>query len=746
MSDWGAPDVQAWKEEARALQQNMFLRLGDRHWDEWDKTDETVLQRKVGFGLYGQPENLPDGNNLGYNPEQFKNIKRIADTILEYSNSSRIIRFYCIFVFGKIWEKRFNIPVFKVKGKQNQTLFVDSDCRVYESWRNYLDSNRLPKCMYCYPRDGLYLGYNGQVLVDFGTSPECDLKNRIWSFFNGAATVVSFASTTVMVASLLTVPIAAPLLVAVQVTSTGTGVYLAAQNVVNLVDRHNHGQSISLSDSESRMAWLGIVGSALGMAQSSMCTTITRSAAAGNVAAKALCVTYNVVTVGSLTVNGLGTLNGFIVLVDKADKGELTSLDVFQFSASFLFFSNSLLNADTAKGIIKNTQKQVLNQYCDNLTPKQIEELFKLSDQVQGKSQLHKNASKIKAVNHIGDKQAFFESLVTARSDLEGHQVQFSFEELGLINIDNELHIAPNKLVQISDMDRRAILDASHKLKNSAMTDAAYWKSIEKVLQKNRVKMQYQRREAIAQLKRAFQTDNLETVKIGKENIFKNMKPSELDRLANVMTSSGKNYDPKVLEIANEFAKMRHCKTPGDYSNYVEFASKYLNDLKVHKEANYQKAFDEATINGPVNRNVFAKYRIQGKRSEHFRNEVFNEFKTNRENSFKALDEVYTNLKSTVLPVNAKAVPKFASESAAIYHVFKHSEFGDKLLTPEQYFDIASNLVNEPVNQQSATLNQQGNISMVVFTNPINGAKGVVYEKLADGTQSLATLFFDYKV
>ncbi|CAL1278294.1 unnamed protein product [Larinioides sclopetarius] len=182
MSDWEdeieTPDVKAWKEEARALQQNMFLRLGDREWDEWDRLDITILYRKVGFGLYPLPKN---NLNPKYTKKQFKNIKFVADVILENAKSSSAMYFACIFIFGKIKDDQFFIPVFKVKGKQNQTLFVDTNRHIYKKWQDYLNSNRLPKCMYCYPRDGLYQGEENQVLIDFGTSPACDPKSGILS-------------------------------------------------------------------------------------------------------------------------------------------------------------------------------------------------------------------------------------------------------------------------------------------------------------------------------------------------------------------------------------------------------------------------------------------------------------------------------------------------------------------------------------------------------------------------------------
>ncbi|XP_055940575.1 uncharacterized protein LOC129971115 [Argiope bruennichi] len=737
MLDWDASDIKTWKEEAWMLQQDIFLHLGDKEWDAWDISDTVILYRKIGYGLYSLPENTPEENNpTGYNEEQIHKIKCVADFILKNAKNDKMINFACIFVFVKIYEERYFTPVFKVKGKQNQTIFVDSDCRIYKNWQDYLNSNHLPKCLYCYPRDGLYQGDMNKVLVDFRTSPICSLKN------DSTLTMENFSPTSMMPASLFTLPIAISNLTEVQTTSANTEVYLVTQQNVNI----GNSQSRNPKESKASTNWLEFLGCALSIAQNCLGTNIARSTAAGNVPTKVMRLAHDVVTVGSLTVNGLVTLNNLISLVDKASKGSLTSLDTFRFSASLLFFSNSLLHADTAEELIETIQQHVLNQHCEDLTAQQIEELFRLLE-VIGNTEMHKNANRIKALKHIPDKQAFFESLVNLRSDLEDHEVKFSFKELGLININNELHIAPTKLLQISEADRQMILEATQKLKDSTEKDTVYWKKIEKTLQNNRIKMEFQRRIAIQQLKLAFNTHSLNTVKIGNEQIFKDMTPYELDRLATVMMTSGKNYDPKILKIVNEFAKRRCCKTVYDYCNYLEITVKYLEELKNKKEGDYQEALADAQSKGNVNTNTFNRnYGIEGKRAVHFRNQVYNDFDANWEESFKDLDKLYAKLENRVLPLNENIEPKFALNSSAIYHYYKHSKFNSKDLTAEEYFNIASELVNEPINQRSAQLNQQGNRTMIVLTNPINGGKGIVVEALGDGSRYMVTFFYDEKV
>lgn len=259
--------------------------------------------------------------------------------------------------------------------------------------------------------------------------------------------------------------------------------------------------------------------------------------------------------------------------------------------------------------------------------------------------------------------------------------------------------------------------------------------------------MQYQRREAFAQFKKLFDTDNLEMVKIGDKIIFKIMTPSELDRLATVTKDSCKNYDQKILEISSEFAKMRGCETVRDYCNYMEFTIKYLRNLKHQKELEYQSALTEYKKSGNVDINKFNRdYGIKGKRAEHFNNEIHANFLPNGLKNFDDLNKQYSDLERIVVPLNAGIDPQFASNATAIFHCFKHSDFGSEVLTPEKYFEIASELVNEPLNREKDQLTQEGDKNMITFEDPIRGAKGVVFETLAGGKQSLVTVHYDGRV
>jgi hypothetical protein len=73
--------------------------------------------------------------------------------------------------------------------------FVDCNCRVYKGWSDFLTSNQLPKCTYCYPRGGVYDGdEKDEVLLEFGKTPAKKLKNRVISTLDTTSTVVGVSS------------------------------------------------------------------------------------------------------------------------------------------------------------------------------------------------------------------------------------------------------------------------------------------------------------------------------------------------------------------------------------------------------------------------------------------------------------------------------------------------------------------------------------------------------------------------
>jgi hypothetical protein len=308
MVNWDDPDIIRWKDDARELQQEYLDLLGDREWDVIEKCDWTVFRRKVGFGMYGPPSSLPshDNNDTGYAKDQVDQIEKVCVQLVDgFDFHNGDIHFACVFVVGRIFADRITVPVFKAKSSEDggsPGVYVDTCARKYNSWSDYLEKNKLPKCIYCYPKCGKYERNNdGRVEVGFGTSPACDFINRVASFMDGATTVLSLGATVVGVLAITPFVPVAPILAssAFCTVSAGVGAYGVARSSYALYDRATHGQSVGLSDADARACWISIVGSSLGFAQARMVNSMTNAARAGEVMSKAGRIAFIVVQSGS---------------------------------------------------------------------------------------------------------------------------------------------------------------------------------------------------------------------------------------------------------------------------------------------------------------------------------------------------------------------------------------------------------------------------------------------------------------
>lgn len=420
MVNWDSEDIRKFKKQARATQQEYEALLGDRQWDVIEPWKWTILRRKVGFGLYGPPQMEPnsENRNTGYKKEQLDQIEKICDQLVDDLNfKEQSILFACVFIVGKIWDKHFVVPVFKAKRDRMNVYwcnYVDSSARKYSSWTDdYLQKNKLPKCVYCYPTLGKYeRNSNDEVCVSFGTSPACDLVNRVFSVCDNIATFTTIGTSIIGIAALCAVPIAAPIIAASAVASVSTGAYGAARSGHALYDRATHSQSIDISDADARSCWLSIVGSSLGFAQGRMVSSMTEAAKAGEVLNKAGRIAFVIIQTGSLTLSGIGIIHSLADLIDKTERNQLTSLDVFQFSTSILFFTNSLVNVKTASTIIKEVQHDIIENHRKYLSPEAKKLFNKHTGQLRGPREMHGNANVVKQLNRIENAQHLYEMMV----------------------------------------------------------------------------------------------------------------------------------------------------------------------------------------------------------------------------------------------------------------------------------------------------------------------------------------------
>ncbi|KAG8271668.1 hypothetical protein J6590_057688 [Homalodisca vitripennis] len=751
MVNWDAEDVREFKKEAQTTQQEYCDLLGDREWDVIEVNSRSILRRKVGFGIFGPPPSIPTPENreTGYSKEQFDVLEKVCDQLVETLDfSNRNIHFACIFMVMKVFNDRYTVPLFKAKGEDESSskcVFVDTGARKYSSWDDYLQNNTLQKCIYCYPTNGLYENNNSnEVCVSFGTSPACDVTSRVLSFLDTVSTVATVSATIVGVAALCTVPIAGPIMAASVAAGVSTGAYGVTRSSYVLYDRATHSQSIGLSDAEARGCWLSIVGSSLGFAQGRMIASMTNAARAGEVMGKAGRIAFLIVQTGSLTVNGIGIVHGLAILIDKSERNELTPLDVFQFSASVLFFTNSAINCKTASTIIKEVQHDVINSHREGLS-KDAKKLFnKQTGKLRGRDEMYGNAKVVKQLNRIENSQELYEMMV--KKDVSTRKVKLTEKGFkGQLVVNKNLKIHPLKLLEIPAESRKAIFNSTRNYSNGTLTKDQFHKDMKVYCRKHQIAFESMRKETTQKLCQMYGKENLNDIVVGGKKIFANATPHEIDRLRVVLENTAKN-NQEILQMTTEFAASSGCTTTKDFIIYTEYFVADLNETVNSYEARYQQDLTAAKTQPDFKQSKFDEDRGIGqgmKRKEFHRQKAMNQFKT--EEDYARLKERYNSLKSKVAPLNQKCKPGFFSDDAATYHHLKHKHFGTSgNLTEEQYFEIAQEVVGNPTNKKNSMLSQDGSCVMITYIEPERGVRAIKIDR--DGNSGIATVMYDPKL
>jgi len=218
--DWSADGMLMWREKAVKEQQDYSDLLGTPMWREFEPSHYGNLKQQIGFALFGDPEEEPSANlneSTGYTDKKLKHINKIFDVINKCTQQNENPKNICIsflFVSGKTTDACITVPVIRILQfdtvfRQNINLFIDSCGRVYKNWQDYLKNNRIPECVLCYPRNGVYSAVNGAVDVEFGVSPAGRTGAKVLRGLDIGGTVLSVGAAGAFMVGLI-VPVALP--------------------------------------------------------------------------------------------------------------------------------------------------------------------------------------------------------------------------------------------------------------------------------------------------------------------------------------------------------------------------------------------------------------------------------------------------------------------------------------------------------------------------------------------------------
>ncbi|XP_071450144.1 uncharacterized protein [Hetaerina americana] len=694
MVNWSSPDIVEWQKEATEIQQEFFENLGDRVWDYFKKDERWAVEKKIAFALFGEPTIMTDEeNSIGYTSAQMTKIHQICHLIYKESNYADVYIAF-LFVIGKVHDKKYCIPVIKVRAN-GEIVFFDSQGRRYRDWSDFRNNNYLPKSLVCYPLYGTYQpDKDNQVLLEFSLSPACALGSRVVKTLDKVTAVAGFGATAIGIAGLFAT-VAAPLAIASGTAMAGCGIYGFFRGSQQLHDRRTHKQTISPMNKDALNCWISALGGVFGTGSA---VAVKRAAAimsSGGVLGRTSAVILDFLNIGALSVSCLGIVNGLAYLVEKDKQGQLTSLNILQWSASVLFFYNAAINVKTANEIFRDLQEGTKNAYLSDPRNEMTEYFNAAMKETKAVARTMEGVNRlVKGISNIGSKDEFLRLVLKG---LKKFEEGFKF--------DRQAHL-------ITYMKMFSHTKAGFQYPINFKVGGNFFK-----IPGEHFKItQRLSDEALNNMRKACSAFQKNLIEIDETVTFE-LKEQLLLKLSHVLLrccDSEQVEFKKEEEIAHvlaqteRFARDRGCSTGDDFVSYFEFILLYKRSKFKKMKRRYQEEksnlisclgdhFDEAAFK--------RKWNLQG--CDNIEN-VFWELINQEIESNESLKREYDMYNNVVEILNESGDVKFHTSNEALvqfYHCFVIDL--DERLTLEEFFDIIRRTVqNENLRIHSSNLEE----------------------------------------
>ena len=738
-----------WRRRAELFQQAMFVRLGGRRWDAIPAHNRALLQRKVGFALFGIPTVLPpvasddqEGSRTGYTEDQRKEIDKYCDTLQHFAYRIHgCIYVSCVFIVGGDKHYRL-IPVFKVLHKRNTTHFLikrwqSEDIAVYPSWEK-LQTTHLgqPQAIFCVPKHGTYTDRgNGQV--DLWYFPPFTVKVKAEFTIRQNAGIEQARGFQDSSPSSQQHSEASSESSDSEATDGAADFEAPAEAVdceeieaLNLGDVLNsHSSQVTCPSIEDAADLLPLDSSTLqpvDIAAMNLAFSIADCSAGGQNNNK------------SVSLAGLIALRDVVKLAQNATN--LSDLQYFQFCSSFLFYTNRLVDPETVKRVVEDAQTELIESHEKSLTVDQRAEYDKLARPLRGEGSLHDKAKLVRQLIHIWDKDLFYDSLLEVRLDSQEHEVGFSDSVPGLINIDNAITLHPLKLSFLSPLDKEEFLNVCVKLKTNPTVDKKeFRKEIQRICSKHRLYFDFilkETGERLNQLARdVFGESEFKNLEVNNRKIFADMEPHELNRLGQTLRRDECNYDPGLVQITMSLAIKQCIERPQHFWCLLEFVINSMQERirsvnDIYNEKRQEARTDPQFLKGDGRFDMAkfnASYGVTGKIKEFCRERALAEMGSDA--AVEEMNRTFSQFKTRARALNDQLEVGFADEYAAAYHYLKHRKWGDSgELSAEGYFLIVKGLIQAfPRHFKSSGVSQYGDYIYIEYDDPSKEAFGVTY-------------------
>ncbi len=267
-----AKDADALAKHASTLAAPLFCQYLAFRGDAARPLEGAALENEIGFALHLRPDAAaPSPGGALFSEKQLPQIHRVTEQLRAVAKDGPA-RVATLPVVVHTEEGRaLTFPLFRVE-TDGAERFVDSEGRRYDDLQDWREHNTLPAGTMTFASGGhLRLGQKGELQLHSEHTPET--KDTVWEHVRGALDV----GAAVGGAALLGAVLLGTGGLAVPIAGAAIAAWTAARSGGRLLDRAQHGQTLSPLDGQARGQWLTLAASALGL---NAFTAPVRSAAA----------------------------------------------------------------------------------------------------------------------------------------------------------------------------------------------------------------------------------------------------------------------------------------------------------------------------------------------------------------------------------------------------------------------------------------------------------------------------------
>ena len=522
MPDCTDSEIVKWQKNARRSQQYYCDRLADRNYDSFSSEKHDYLKVKIAFSLFGSPNNLNEDDNevkiSSYNEDQRECTNLIFDKLYAKSSSEMEVAF--IFLMIKQCNQQYQLPVIRFMSSEKSVLFLDHSGKIYNTWVDFMKSNKLPECQYCYPVDGWYKRSDGDdndddsnginVLVDFSTSSQ----------FNPS------------------------------------------------------------SNSETPTICLGAVGGALGVETIEASNYKADLSREGQAASEILRVNLEGKNISNA--NNLAISTNIYELTKRDEASVLDvanlSLNILFFTNEVINLERARnMIENTQKHLISLSKTKMNDQ-----AKKGFKE-FAEQNKGELRSTMHGNAKTIKSLERIHNPSQYFTDYQQMRLDITnaddgaGRNIMVKINENLLASLNEELIVHPSKWVSVNTEQRKKLLKCIEEILTDPVKALEHAKKVKNICRSERLTFQKIRQSTMTGLAKRLQVSDAADFQINGKKVFQNLQPHEIDRIGNVLESKGGNATEELIRCVTHVAEKVGCKSSGEYCGILEYCYEYIN-------------------------------------------------------------------------------------------------------------------------------------------------------------------------